>query len=188
MGKVDSAREVALEDGVAHVPAPHGQTLALALLEVAAAHHGPAGVAGENPPARFHLGHSATDAYGPTSEKVRRPTESASTPKARSGMPTSRTSTACASPREVRCSMSSRPTAAALLACSAAWPRDRAADVRKRNRLRHRPRSRAVSSTGRQVDSDGMGHRQWCRVVLFRSTEQSLLLRERRSVEVRASG
>jgi hypothetical protein len=38
-GEVDAAGEVALEDGVAHVPAPHGQALALALLEVAAAHY-----------------------------------------------------------------------------------------------------------------------------------------------------
>src|SRR3990172_2128142 len=54
-GKVDTARDVAIEYGVAHVPAPHGQALALALLEVAAAHDGPARVAGKHPPARFHL-------------------------------------------------------------------------------------------------------------------------------------
>src|SRR3954471_17849721 len=54
-GKVHAAREVALEDGIAHVPAPHGQALALALLEIAPAHEGPPGVACEYPPARLHL-------------------------------------------------------------------------------------------------------------------------------------
>jgi hypothetical protein len=37
------------------VPAPHGQALALALFEVAAPHDSPQGVAGEHPPASFHL-------------------------------------------------------------------------------------------------------------------------------------
>src|SRR5215218_6456952 len=54
-GEVDAAREVAFEDGIAHVPAPDGQALALALLEVAAAHDRPARVAGEHPPARLDL-------------------------------------------------------------------------------------------------------------------------------------
>jgi hypothetical protein len=54
-GEVDAAREVVLEDGVADVPAPHEQALAPALLEVAAAHNGPARVAGKHPPARLHL-------------------------------------------------------------------------------------------------------------------------------------
>src|SRR3954454_3406142 len=54
-GEVHAARDVALEDGVAHVSAPHGQALTLALLEVAAAHDGPPRVAGEHPPARLHL-------------------------------------------------------------------------------------------------------------------------------------
>ena len=54
-GKVHPAREVALQDGVAHVPAPHRQALALALLEVAPTHDRPPGVAGEYPPARLHL-------------------------------------------------------------------------------------------------------------------------------------
>jgi Bacterial regulatory proteins, luxR family len=40
---------------VAHVPTPHRQTVALALLEVAAPHDGPARAAGEHPPARLHL-------------------------------------------------------------------------------------------------------------------------------------
>ena len=47
------ARDVAFENGVAHVPAPHGQALALALLEVAPTHDGPARVAGKHPPARL---------------------------------------------------------------------------------------------------------------------------------------
>src|SRR5215213_9935747 len=54
-GKVDAARDVALEDGVAHVMAPHGQALALAFLEFASANDGPPRVAGEHPPARFYL-------------------------------------------------------------------------------------------------------------------------------------
>src|SRR2546423_7038980 len=54
-GEVHAARDVALEDGVAHVAAPHWQALAVALLEVAAAHDGPAGVAGEDALARLHL-------------------------------------------------------------------------------------------------------------------------------------
>src|SRR6185437_9676404 len=54
-GKVHAAREVALEDRVAHMPAPHGQALTLALLEVATAHDGPPRVAREHAPARLHL-------------------------------------------------------------------------------------------------------------------------------------
>src|SRR5438132_9065701 len=54
-GKVHAARKVALEDRVAHMPAPHGQALTLALLEVATAHDGPPRVAGEHAPARLHL-------------------------------------------------------------------------------------------------------------------------------------
>jgi hypothetical protein len=54
-GEVHAAREVALEDGDAYVPAPHGQALALALFEIAPAHDGPARVAGEDPPARLYL-------------------------------------------------------------------------------------------------------------------------------------
>src|SRR5438067_736573 len=54
-GKVDAARAVAREDRVAHVPAPHRQALALALLEVASAYDGPPCVAGEHAPARLHL-------------------------------------------------------------------------------------------------------------------------------------
>src|SRR6185295_19101691 len=53
--KVHAACDVALEDGVAHVPAPHRQALALALLEVAPAHDGPSRVACKHPPARLDL-------------------------------------------------------------------------------------------------------------------------------------
>src|SRR6266699_509453 len=44
-GKVHATRHVALENGIAHVPAPHWQALALALLEVAPAHDRPPRVA-----------------------------------------------------------------------------------------------------------------------------------------------
>ena len=54
-GEVDAARDVALENGITHVPAPHGQALTLALLKVAAAYDGPPRVAGEDPPGRLHL-------------------------------------------------------------------------------------------------------------------------------------
>jgi hypothetical protein len=57
MNKAKSTRRVrvALEDGVAHVPAPHGQALALALLEVAPAHDSPRRVAGKDAPAGLDL-------------------------------------------------------------------------------------------------------------------------------------
>jgi hypothetical protein len=54
-GIVHAAREVAGENGIAYVPTPHGQTLTLTLLKIAAAHDRPAGVAGKNPPTRFYL-------------------------------------------------------------------------------------------------------------------------------------
>jgi hypothetical protein len=53
--KVHAARDVALEDRVANVPAPDGQALALAVLKIAAAHDRPPRVAGKHPPARLHL-------------------------------------------------------------------------------------------------------------------------------------
>src|SRR3954470_9784993 len=53
--EVDAAGDVALENGVADVAAPHGQALAVAFLEVAATHDGPAGVAGEDAAARLDL-------------------------------------------------------------------------------------------------------------------------------------
>ncbi len=54
-GEVHAARDVAPKNWVAHVSAPNGQALALAFFEVAPPHHGPPGVAGKHPPARFHL-------------------------------------------------------------------------------------------------------------------------------------
>jgi hypothetical protein len=48
-GEVHAAREIAVEDRVSHVSAPH------ALLEVTAAHDRPPRVAREHPPARLHL-------------------------------------------------------------------------------------------------------------------------------------
>jgi hypothetical protein len=53
--EVHAARDVARQDGVAHVPAPHGQALAVALFEVASAHDGPLRIAGEHAPAGFDL-------------------------------------------------------------------------------------------------------------------------------------
>ena len=51
MNRAKSTRRVMLlvEDGVAHVPAPHRKALALALFELAAAHDGPPGIASEHP-------------------------------------------------------------------------------------------------------------------------------------------
>ena len=70
-GKVHAARHVALENGVADVPAPHWQALALALLEVAPAHDGPPRVACKHPPARLHLVvevHNASEAREPADD------------------------------------------------------------------------------------------------------------------------
>src|SRR5581483_9845188 len=53
--KIHTAREVALENRVTDVPAPHRKTLALAFFEVASAYDGPARATGKHPPARFHL-------------------------------------------------------------------------------------------------------------------------------------
>src|SRR5207248_9646208 len=47
--------EVALEDGVDDMFTPHREALALAFLEVAAAHDSPPGIAREHPPAGLHL-------------------------------------------------------------------------------------------------------------------------------------
>src|SRR5207247_11384549 len=54
-GKVHATRRVALENGIAHVPAPHGQAFALALLEVTPAHDRPPRVACNHPSRRFNL-------------------------------------------------------------------------------------------------------------------------------------
>src|SRR3954451_17712210 len=48
-GKVHSTREVARQDWIAYVLAPHGQALAFALLEVATAHDRPPGVTCKHP-------------------------------------------------------------------------------------------------------------------------------------------
>src|SRR5580765_1470049 len=54
-GKVHATRHVALENGIAHVPAPHWQALALALLEVAPAHDRPSRVACKHASAGLNL-------------------------------------------------------------------------------------------------------------------------------------
>ena len=57
MKRAKSTRRVLLLSrmGVAHVPAPHGQALALVLLEVAPAYDRPARGAREHPPACLNL-------------------------------------------------------------------------------------------------------------------------------------
>lgn len=54
-GEVHAARDVAREDGVADMPAPYGQTLALPFFEIAPAHDCPAGLACKHPSACLHL-------------------------------------------------------------------------------------------------------------------------------------
>ena len=54
-GEVDATRDVAAENGVAHVPAPHWQALGGTLLQLAASHDRPPGVAREDQPAGVHL-------------------------------------------------------------------------------------------------------------------------------------
>lgn len=54
--KIDPARDIALENRVAHVPAPPDwEALAFTLFEVAPTHDRPPCVAGKYPPAGFHL-------------------------------------------------------------------------------------------------------------------------------------
>src|SRR3979490_1980398 len=68
-GKVHATRHVPLENGIAHVPAPHWQAFALALLEGAPAHDRPPPVACTPPPGRFNLVvevHNASEAREPT--------------------------------------------------------------------------------------------------------------------------
>ena len=67
-GKVHAARDVTRKDGVAYLPAPHWQALALAFLEVAPAHDGPR-VSLSNSRAR-RPGHRVHDAR----ERASRPT------------------------------------------------------------------------------------------------------------------
>src|SRR5216684_471617 len=50
-----TAREVARQDGVTHMPAPHRKALARAFFELAAAHRGPPRITGEHPAAGFDL-------------------------------------------------------------------------------------------------------------------------------------
>ena len=54
-GEVHPPGDVARQDGVAHVPAPHRKALALAFFELAAAHDGPPRIAGEHASAGFNL-------------------------------------------------------------------------------------------------------------------------------------
>lgn len=54
-GIVHAAREVAGENGITYMTTPYRQTLALAFLEIAAAHDRPASSAGKDATARLHL-------------------------------------------------------------------------------------------------------------------------------------
>lgn len=54
-GEVHASRQIACKDGITDVATPHGQTLGLALFEIAAPHNGPLAVTREDPAARFHL-------------------------------------------------------------------------------------------------------------------------------------
>src|SRR6185436_16570956 len=70
-GKVHATRHVALEYGIAHVPAPRWQALALALLEVARAHDCPPRVACKHSSGRLNLVvevHNASEAREPTND------------------------------------------------------------------------------------------------------------------------
>src|SRR3954454_11934732 len=70
-GKVHATRHVALKNGIAHVPAPHWQALALALLEIAPAHNRPPRVACKHPSARLNLVvevHNASEPREPTND------------------------------------------------------------------------------------------------------------------------
>src|SRR5438477_5305528 len=70
-GKVHATCHVALENGIAHMPAPHWQALALALLEVATAHDRPPRVACKHPSGRFNLVvevHNASESRDPTDD------------------------------------------------------------------------------------------------------------------------
>jgi hypothetical protein len=54
-GEVHPAGDVARQDGVTHMSAPDRKALAFALFELASAHDGPPGIAGEHSPASFDL-------------------------------------------------------------------------------------------------------------------------------------
>jgi hypothetical protein len=67
--EVYSTGDITFEDGVTHVPTPHRQALALALLEVASSHYAPPRTTLEHPPTGFHLivnVHDANQACNPT--------------------------------------------------------------------------------------------------------------------------
>ncbi len=53
--EIDAPGQVAFENRIAHMAAPERKPLALALFQIAAAHHRPFFVAGEDAPAGFHL-------------------------------------------------------------------------------------------------------------------------------------
>src|SRR5437762_4825625 len=61
-GKVHAARDVAREDGVANVPTPDWQTLALPFFEVAPSYNRPPRVACKHAPASLHLVSEVHDA------------------------------------------------------------------------------------------------------------------------------
>jgi len=54
-GKIDAACNITLEDGVTHMPTPHGEALALTLFEAAATHNSPQRITIEHQIARHHL-------------------------------------------------------------------------------------------------------------------------------------
>jgi hypothetical protein len=65
-GIVHAAGDIARENGVADVPTPHRQSLALAFFEIASSDDGPLSVTGKNSPARFHLVVKIYDAGQPS--------------------------------------------------------------------------------------------------------------------------
>jgi len=64
-GEIRTARHVARQDRIAHVPASHRQALTFAFFQVAAAHDRPASIADEDPPAGLHLVVDADDGKEP---------------------------------------------------------------------------------------------------------------------------
>ena len=69
--KVHAARDVARQDGIANVPTPDWQTLALTFLEVAPSHNRPPRVACKHAPASLHVGievHDAGEASKPADD------------------------------------------------------------------------------------------------------------------------
>src|SRR5438132_4226186 len=64
--KVHAARDVARQDGVANVPTPDWQTLALTFFEVAPSYNRPPRVACKHAPASLHLVIQVDDAAAPS--------------------------------------------------------------------------------------------------------------------------